>query len=200
MTPLLLGWLAFVVNAASPGPSVFAIMGTSLEHGRGAGLRFASGVITGSVFWGLCSAFGIGLLLETVGWALAALKIAGGLYLVWLAYKAAKSAMRKDGAPAPVPRGGFFLAGLALHLTNPKAVFGWAAVVAIGLPAGSGADAIPLFLAVCALLAVVINLGYALAFSTAPLIRAYRRSRRWIEGAFAAVFGAAGIGLIAWRP
>lgn len=200
MSTLFLGWAVFIVAAASPGPSTFAIMGTSLAHGRRAGLGFASGVVTGSVFWGVMSATGVSLVLQAAGWALTALKLVGGAYLLWLAYKAARSAARRDMAQPDVPKRGFYLSGLMLHLSNPKAVFGWAATVAVALPASSQTADIVLFLGGCAVLAVVINLGYALAFSAAPLARAYRRARRWIEGAFAACFGAAGIGLLAWRP
>ncbi|MEM7506248.1 MAG: LysE family translocator [Pseudomonadota bacterium] len=196
----LFGWAMFVFTAAAPGPSVFAIMGTSLAHGRASGLRFASGVCTGSVFWGILSAFGVGLILQTVGWALLVLKFAGAAYLLWMAWKAAKSAMATTPPRTSLPANGFYAAGLALHVTNPKAVFGWAATVAVGLPSGAGGSDIALFLIVCAGLAVVINLGYALLFSTAPLVRGYRAARRWIEGTFAAIFAAAGLGLLAWRP
>ena len=199
MTTLLLGWLTFIVMASAPGPSTFAIMGVSLEHGRGPGLSFASGVCTGSVFWGLVSAAGVGALLQTVGWALVALKLTGGAYLLWMAWKAARAAMA-DTTTAKAPASGFYLTGLGLHLTNPKAVFGWAATIAVGLPPDGGLVEIALFLSVCAVLAVIINLGYALAFSTQTLATGYRRIRRWIQGSFAALFAAAGIGLIAWRP
>ncbi|EJM70079.1 hypothetical protein PMI30_00864 [Pseudomonas sp. GM50] len=38
--------------------------------------------------------------------------------------------------------------------------------------------------------------SYAIVFSTAPMIRGYRRARRWIEGTLALVFGAAGLKLL----
>lgn len=199
METLFLGWGLFIVAAASPGPSTFAIMATSLTHGRAAGLRFASGVVTGSVIWGMLSAAGIGLLLTAAAWTLTILKTAGGAYLLWIAFKTARSAMRRAGRPA-APRGGFYAAGLALHLTNPKAIFGWAATVAIALPPEAHWPELALFLGVCAALAIVINGGYALAFSSQVMARLYERARRWIEGAFAAVFAAAGLGLLAWRP
>ncbi|MEM7667863.1 MAG: LysE family transporter, partial [Pseudomonadota bacterium] len=129
-----------------------------------------------------------------------ALKLAGAAYLLWLAFEAARSAVAPTHAETRVPSSGFYAAGLGLHLTNPKAVFGWAATIAVGLPNGASPYEIMIFLAVCAILAVVINIGYALAFSTAPVIRMYQQVRRWVEGTFAAIFAAAGIGLLAWRP
>lgn len=199
MSALLVGYLAFIVTSVSPGPSVVAIMATSLSRGRAAGLRFAGGVVCGSCFWGLLAAAGVGALLESVGWALSALKIAGGLYLLWMAYKAGRSALCPDGPAAIPPSGRFWVRGLTLHLTNPKAVFGWISIVALGLPHDASVAHVLMLLGGCAALAVVVNLGYALIFSTPALVRAYASVRRVAEGVFAAFFGAAGIGLLTWR-
>ncbi len=199
MSAMLVGWLTMFVMVASPGPSVFAIMGTSLAHGRAAGVKFAAGVCTGSIFWGVVTTAGFGFLLQ-IAWVLTILKIVGAAYLIWLAIKTMRSAMSRQTITSKVPRGGFYAVGLGLHLTNPKAVFGWAATVAIGLPHGGGTSDAVLFLSGCALMALIVNFGYALAFSTESVIRVYRRISRWVQGTFAAVFAAAGIGLLAWRP
>ena len=204
MTTVLLGFLAFIVTAATPGPSTLAIMSTALAHGRMAGLRFAAGVVTGSCFWGLLAALGLGAILATVGWAMMALKYAGAAYLIWLAIKSARSALRggprNDGVQATRPPRRLWAQGLALHLTNPKAVLGWSAVIAVGLPSGAGLPHICVLLAGCAVLAVLINLGDALVFSTPAAIAAYRRAQRAIDGGVAFLFGSAGISLLAWRP
>lgn len=49
------------------------------------------------------------------------------------------------------------------------------------------------------MLGVIIFVGYALIFSAAPMARAYRKIRRWIEGALALVFGYAGLRLLLAR-
>jgi len=94
MADVWVAWLAFAVLAASPGPSIMAIMGTSLAYGRMAGMRFAAGVVTGSVIWGGLSALGTAALLSQAAWMLTGLKIAGGGYFLWLAYKAGHAAYR----------------------------------------------------------------------------------------------------------
>jgi threonine/homoserine/homoserine lactone efflux protein len=45
----------------------------------------------------------------------------------------------------------------------------------------------------------MIFAGYALVFSTEPMIRLYRRARRGIEGVLAAFFGFAGLRLLMSR-
>ncbi len=205
LSPLLLVYLSYVIAVASPGPSNMAIMGVAMGQGRRAGLALATGVLTGSYIWALAAAAGLSALLTAWAGALVLLKIAGGLYLLWLAVKSARAAARPDPGPstpaAPVPLGRLYRRGVLLHLTNPKAVLGWMAIMSLGLAPASGTPAqLPAILGGCALLGVVIFPGYALLFSTAPMVRGYRQARRWIEGLMAAVFGAAGLRLLLSRP
>ena len=75
----------------------------------------------------------------------------------------------------------------------------WIALVTLGLgPEASWHDVVTI-LAGCAVLSVTIFGGYALVFSTPPMIRFYRRARRWIEGVLAAFFGFAGLRLLMSR-
>jgi threonine efflux protein len=86
--------------------------------------------------------------------------------------------------------------GLLMQLTNPKALLGWMATMTLGLGPHTTAQTVVIILAGCATLSVIIFCGYAIVFSTAPMIRGYCRARRWIEGSFALVFGTAGVKLL----
>jgi threonine/homoserine/homoserine lactone efflux protein len=87
-----------------------------------------------------------------------------------------------------------------MHLTNPKALLGWVATMTLGL----GPEASPVTIAVIlsggAMLCITIFCGYAIVFSTAPMVRGYRKARRLIEGTLATVFGAAGFKPLLTRP
>ena len=72
--------------------------------------------------------------------------------------------------------------------------------IVLGLRPEAPAGSLPALLAGCAALGLAVNLGYALAFSTAVMARACRRARRGIEGALALLFGAAGLRLLWARP
>ena len=89
--------------------------------------------------------------------------------------------------------GRLYVKGLLIHLTNPKAILGWGAVFAIAVPVV--ASQISVFETYGALLSVSCGLffGYALLFSTGMFVRGYQRLRRWFEGAFAVLFGLAGL-------
>lgn len=189
--------LAFFIAAASPGPATLAVAGAAMAGGRRAGLALGFGLSVGLAFWGALTALGLGALVLGSPPALLALRLAAGAYLLWLAWRAAEAAWR-GAAPAmeTPPAARLMLKGLILNLSNPKAALAWAAVIAIGLPDGAGAADLAAITALCAGLGVAIYAGYALGFAAPPVRRAYLSARRWIEAAFAALFGLAGLRLI----
>jgi threonine/homoserine/homoserine lactone efflux protein len=203
---LLLVFTAYVIAAGSPGPSNMRIMGVAMHQGRQAALTLAAGVVTASVFWGLTAATGVSAILTRYAEALIVLKIFGGLYLLFLALKAGRAALTSDAAAAraapadaAAPRLALYRRGLLMHLGNPKAVLGWIALLALGLGPDASWHSVVAMLGGCAVLAVVIFCGYAIVFSTAPMVRLYRRARRWIEGVLAVFFGFAGLRLLLSR-
>lgn len=203
---LLLVYAAYLIAIATPGPSNMAIMGVAMSQGRKPAVVLAFGVITGSWCWAMLAATGLSAVLSSYAHALFAIKIAGGLYLLYLAYKSARSAMSKpklqtvsdEVAKAPAYLA-LYRRGLLMHLTNPKAVLGWIAIMSIGLQPGAEPSTLVAILAGCAVLGVLIFCGYALLFSTAPAVRVYQRSKRYIEGVLAVFFGFAGIKMLMSR-
>jgi threonine/homoserine/homoserine lactone efflux protein len=203
---LLLVYAAYLIAIATPGPSNMAIMGVAMSQGRKPAVVLALGVITGSWCWAMLAATGLSAVLSSYAHALVAIKIAGGMYLLYLAYKSARSAMSK---PKPQAASGelaqapayfaLYRRGLLMHLTNPKAVLGWIAIMSIGLQPGAEPSTLVEILAGCAVLGVIIFCGYALLFSTAPAVRIYQRSKRYIEGVLAVFFGFAGIKMLMSR-
>ncbi|MEH6404595.1 MAG: LysE family translocator, partial [Sneathiella sp.] len=136
---LLVAYGAYIIATASPGPANLAIMTTAMHQGRKSGLLLALGVVCGSLCWAILAALGLSALLAAFGWAFTVIKVVGGLYLLWLAFKAARAALQKtDTAPAPViadqkSGSAYFLKGFLIHMTNPKAVFAWVAIISLGL-------------------------------------------------------------------
>lgn len=201
---LMVAWGAYIIATASPGPAIISIIGTSISHGRNAGLALAFGVLTGSYTWAMLAAAGLSALIRTYGNALFVLKIAGGLYLLWLAFKALKAAMRKETESAlPLEKQSpslrrLYLKGLGIHLTNPKAIFSWLTLVSLGTPQDAP-HVMPVLIGGCMALGVVIFMGFALLFSIEPVHRGYRKARRGIEAAMAGFFAFAGFKLLTAR-
>ena len=97
-------------------------------------LALALGIVTGSIFWGILSVFGVTLLLQA---ALFVLQICGALYLVYLSYKSFKSALssdfnvlERDMRSTLAQR---YLEGLLVQVTNPKSAITWLTVYSIAL-------------------------------------------------------------------
>ena len=189
---------AIALAVATPGPANLAIMATSMAQGRQAGVIFALGVQTGSALWALAAAFGLSLWLETMSTGLLLMKVGGGLYLLWLAAKAMRSAMQAQLPVSPATQPGswsaLFFRGAALHLTNPKAVLSWLAIVAL-MEADPAVETLPT-LGMCLVVSGTIFQAYALLFGSGPIVAAYKRTRRALEALLAFAFGYAGVRLI----
>lgn len=202
---ILLAYSAFLLSIMSPGPNILAVIGTAMGVGRRSGTALALGVGTGSVCWSSMTVAGLSVLLASYAAALTVIKVAGGLYLLWLAFKAFRSAASAHDIEAMALTGprrgvrGYYLRGLAVQMTNPKAALAWIAVVSLGLQADA-----PLWVGLVLVigtgtLSILIHCLYALAFSTATMVRLYGKARRWIQGALGALFCVAGIRLLTSR-
>lgn len=199
--PLIL--VAHFVASASPGPAILAIAGTSMSSGRCQGLAIASGVTTGSWIWSATAALGLGTLMLSNTWLFELIRYCGGSYLLYLAYKAMRNATTStDPAPTQIKANSLRTAywkGLALHLTNPKAVMFFGSLFAIGVPANASFKSLAIVMGAVGLQSLIVFHGYALLFSASRVMSAYFRLRRWFETAFAVAFGAAGIKILSAR-
>ena len=201
MTPdlwvILLGWL---LAGGSPGPATLAISGTAMSAGRGAGLAIASGVIVGSASWGIAAGLGMSAVMLANAWVFEVVRYAGAAYLLWLAVKSFRRAWQGvSPVLAASRRARLFAKGLALHLTNPKAILAWGAIYAIALPPGADSAAVWQLFTALILTSMCLFWGYALLFSIPAIARAYTRAARWFEGGFAVLFGAASIRILTAR-
>ena len=195
--------VAWAVGGASPGPATLAIAGTSMERGRAAGVAVAAGIVCGSASWGIAAALGMSALMLANAWMVELLRYVGAAYLMYLGFKALKSSMTdKPLAQVKAKRGdlkALYIKGLLLHLTNPKAIFGWGAIFAIAVPPGS--EPLVIWESFAALFAVsnMVFFGYALLFSTGTFVRGYQKMRRWFELGFGLMFGFAGFKILTAR-
>ena len=119
-------WLAFVAASTVllliPGPTVLLVVSYALGQGWRTALPMAAGVALGDFTAMTLSMLGVGALLATSATLFTGLKWVGAAYLVWLGIKLIRSpveGLSVDEKPAP-PRGGFFLQGFLVLLSNPK--------------------------------------------------------------------------------
>jgi threonine/homoserine/homoserine lactone efflux protein len=196
--PLILA--AAFLATASPGPATLTIAGTSMASGRRLGLALASGVMTGSLVWSIGGALGLSALMYANVWVFETMRYLGAAYLLYLAFRSARSAVKPDPegpkAMAVSSARKAYLKGLALHLTNPKAILFFGSLYSIGIPpTATAADLVTVIVAVGFQSFVILH-GYALLFSSAAVARGYARMRRWFDASFALAFGYAGLKIL----
>lgn len=202
---IVLAYSAFLLSIASPGPNILAVLGTSISLGRKPGIALALGIACGSFTWASLAVIGLSALLASFAAALIAIKVAGGLYLLWLAYKAFRSAASRHDIEAKALGGptrstlGYGLRGYTVMMTNPKAVFAWIAIISLGLQDGAPGWVGAMIVAGTFVLSMVIHVLYAVAFSTPLMVRAYGRARRTIQLLLGSFFAFAGLKLLTSR-
>jgi threonine/homoserine/homoserine lactone efflux protein len=122
--------LACILITIIPGPTVTLIIANSLTHGTRAGLLNVAGTQLGlAVMLGVLLV-GLSSIIATMGWWFDWVRIAGAVYLVWLGWKLLRAnAGFGEIGRMPAPRGGFFLQGLLVLMSNPKALLWFGAFI-----------------------------------------------------------------------
>lgn len=192
---------ALCLGAMSPGPSFVLVARTAVGASRRDGMATALGMgVGGVVFSGLALA-GLYTILSMVAWLYAALKIGGGLYLVYLASKIWRGARKplafdKDDPLQKANAKPAFWVGLATQLSNPKTAIVYGSVFVSLLPQHPPAwcyFALPVIV-------FTIEAGWytvvALCFSSQRPRGVYLRAKAWIDRLSAGVIAALGLRLI----
>ncbi|RJT35207.1 LysE family translocator [Mesorhizobium waimense] len=152
--------LAATVVMGSPGPATISVTAVGAAFGLRGSLRYASGIVVGTIAVLLVVATGIMAVLASMPTLAPLLAVASAAYILYLAFKIATApplAARESGAAYPTFLGGFLLA-----VANPKAYVAIAAVLA-GASSGAGGLGIPATLAILALMIVAIHALWLLA-------------------------------------
>ena len=137
---LILGSIAFalMLGAMSPGPTSIYVAKNSIAISRKHGLFTALGTGSGAAIFGLLAVLGLQAFLLAVPSAYFALKICGGLYLLWMAFKIIKHAKEPISAdPSAIGQMTLlraFLTGLITQLSNPKFAIVLASIFTALLP------------------------------------------------------------------
>lgn len=192
---------ALLIGAISPGPSFVLVARISVARSRRDGLAAALAMGVGGVILGGLALLGLRTLLMQAGWLYLALKVVGGLYLLYLGVRLWRGAsepiaIAPTGDVVGSRPGRSFVVALATQVSNPKAAVIYGSIFAALLPVH---PPLWMFLALPPLILLVESGWYvvvALAFSSARPREAYLRSKRWIDRLTGSVMGALGVRLI----
>lgn len=169
--------LACLIIILVPGPTVTLIIANSIRHGARAGLANVVGTQAGLTI--MIAIVGVGLtsLMEGIGHWFEWVRLLGAAYLIWIGVRMfrSKGVLNPDGT-ARRPRGGFFLQGLVVALSNPKTlIFFGAFFLQFIDPAGNHAVQITIMGATAMVCAAVSDSAYARAAGRAGRLLSARR-------------------------
>jgi len=122
--------LACILIAIVPGPTVTVIVANSLAHGTRAGLLNVAGTQLGLGLMMAILIVGLSSVIAAMSWLFDWLRLAGAIYLVYLGWKLIQAPEAiADTSKATMPRGGFFLQGFLVMMSNPKGLFWFGAFI-----------------------------------------------------------------------
>ena len=123
---------AMFILAITPGPAFFSLTARSITSGVRAGVGVVAGIIIADLIYFALALIGMSAISEAAGNAFIVIKIVAALYLVWLGVKMWKSEPVTDLSSSSISSPRFlknFIEGLAVNLTNPKAILFFAALL-----------------------------------------------------------------------
>jgi threonine/homoserine/homoserine lactone efflux protein len=197
---------AAVLITLSPGPDNLMVLSLGASRGRRQGMVFGLGCALGCLNHTLLAALGVSALIAASPLAFAALKIAGGLYLIYLGVQALRShggSLNADaGVRAPESLRALFFKGLFANSINPKVVLFFLAFLPQFVDSARGHAGVQI-----GALGVLFTLQAALIFGTigygagrvGQWLGKHPKSGLWLDRLAGSVFVGLGMRLIVSR-
>ncbi len=180
--------LAVAIFAVTPGPAIMAGVARALSSGFVPAVALNVGVVISDIVFLLLAVFGLTAIAQWLGGVFFVVKIAGGLYLVWLGWKMWRRASRPVEVHADKGERRFWRCvaeGLFIGLSNPKAILFYAGFLPafMDLTALSATD-IWIAAAIIASVLITVNCTYAWSAARArSLFVSHRATRNLHRGA-----------------
>jgi threonine/homoserine/homoserine lactone efflux protein len=194
--------VACVLLAATPGADMALFLSRTLSGGKAQGFAAQAGANAGLIVHTFAAALGLSALLAASSEAYEAVKIAGALYLLWLAWGAIRRGttlkLKSDGACAD-GLGGAFWTGLLINLTNPKIVLFFVTFLPQFIDAGDPHASAKLFALGFGFIAITTIVNAAVILVAARFVAAARanpRALRVFDYGFAALMSAFAVRLV----
>lgn len=197
---------AIVALSALPGPDMMFIISRSVAHGRSAGALSVFGITTAILVHTLIVALGIAALLRAVPTAYSFVRIAGAIYLLYLAGQALRASWRAGGPQGspdddaqPLSRTRLYAQAVMTGLLNPKTTLFFAAFLPQFVEPAARHLVTPYLMlgTLVAFIGAACDLTIALA--AAELARRLRPSRRrqaWTQRLCGGLYAGLGLNLL----
>lgn len=166
-----------MMGAVSPGPSFISVARNAISHSRMHGLGTALGTGTGAAIFALMAMLGLQKILNDIPELYLFLKLAGGAYLIWLAFRIFRGASQPISLTTIQSSGSkkistAYREGLLTQLSNPKTAVVFASIFTALLPATIP----PAFYYIIPLMSFAIDAGW---FAIVALILSSHKPRQY---------------------
>jgi threonine/homoserine/homoserine lactone efflux protein len=200
---LILGTIAFAhsLAAMSPGPSFVLVVRNAVAVSRTDALASALGMGAGATFYAAAALLGLKALLDQLPALFLTFKVAGALFLIWIAvqiFRHARAPLPSVEAQASGAGGLWrsFLFALWTQLSNPKCILFFASIFIALLPAQ-----MPQWMTAAIIVIVFVQETawyclVALGFSLPKPRALYARAKTIIDRAVGSFIGAIGVKLL----
>lgn len=199
---LLLLATAHLFTVMSPGPNQALVLAAGARS-RGAGLLVALGAWPAGATWAALGLAGMGEVIRNAPWLELAIRIACGLYLLYLGARMLRLSFVDRGvgkaAAEETAPWRLFMMGFFSNLSNPKAIAWYASIFTV-----AGAYDLAWqwqIVAIFGMPAIGFSWNSMLVFvvSSGPVRRLYNRAVRWIDRVSGGVLVVFGLKLLAAR-
>jgi RhtB (resistance to homoserine/threonine) family protein len=200
---VMLATISFVhlLAVMSPGPSFLITARTAVARSRADGIKVALGLGAGTIVWSAAALFGLNFLFHQFHWLFIGAKVAGALFLLWIAFQIFRHAAdpvemneeaNKENGHSPLLR------GFLIQISNPKVVVFFGSIFVAMLPGEVPGWMIAALIAIVTMNEIVWYSLVSLFFGSTPVRRFYLIAKRWIDRATGAFLGLLGLRLL-WQ-
>lgn len=201
--PILMSLVAVdLATAMSPGPNFVLVSQSAVDRDRKTALAVVAGFALSNLLWCLAVMLGLAALFRVVPQVYAAVRIVGGLYLIFLGIQLwRKRDEAFEGSPANVSRSLLraILRGTLTNLANPKSAVYFASIFVLFIQPGMP-DWVRWMAVAIVIADTLIWYGFvALVFSTPRVQRWYRRATRTVDRVAGVLMVAFGTRLVVSR-
>ena len=199
-------WFVFfsaaVLLTLSPGPDLIYILSRTITQGKKIGFASSLGVCSGALFHVVAAALGLSAILATSAMAFTVVKYVGAAYLIYLGYKALRSAGEsfdtESSGEKNVSFRDAFKQGVLIDVLNPKVAVFFMAFLPQFVRPNEGSVTVQLIVLGFLVILVGLAIEFLFVLLADKATRFLRNSRRfcaWLDKVLGAVFVGLGVRL-----
>jgi len=170
----------------SPGPSFLVTAQTAVARSRLDGVKIAIGLGAGTLVWSTAALLGLNVLFRLYHWLFVGMKIAGALFLLWIAiqiFRHAKAPVELRESNGDAARRSPFLRGFLTQISNPKVAVFFGSIFVAMLPQDVPGWMVVALIAIVTTNEIIWYTLVALCFGSGPVRRFYLGAKVWIDRA-----------------